>query len=52
MISKIKQAFTLIELLIVIAIIGILASVVIVSLGSQTDKASFGCCAKHSWTNS
>ena len=34
-----KKAFTLIELLIVIAIIGILASAVVVSLGDATDSA-------------
>ena len=34
-----KKAFTLIELLIVIAIIGILSSIVVVSLGDQTDNA-------------
>ncbi len=34
-----KKGFTLIELIIVIAIIGVLASVVVLSLGDQTDVA-------------
>jgi prepilin-type N-terminal cleavage/methylation domain-containing protein len=37
---NIKQAFTLIELLVVIAIIGILSGMIVVAMGSTTDKAA------------
>ena len=37
--KKYNKGFTLIELLVVIAIIGILSGVIIVNLGSESDKA-------------
>lgn len=36
---KKRKAFTLVELLVVVAIIGILASILIINVGGKTDKA-------------
>lgn len=44
--NKIQQGFTLIELMIVIAIIGILASIAIPAYQNYTNEASVGGCLK------
>ncbi len=45
--TKVRRGFSLLELLAVVTIIGILASVVIPRIGGQTQNAKKQCCAQY-----